>query len=80
MVIPVVKATFMPFSAIGGNPANAGVTRLCGLLSKPRMDRVYALPKQARYQLRYTRIFGKSYYTPSASAVQAFIKIPLTNC
>ena len=58
VVIPVVKAAFVPFSAIGGNPANAGVTRLCGLLSKPRMDRVYALPKQARYQLRYTRLFS----------------------
>jgi len=32
VVIPVVKAAFMPFSAIGGNPANAGVTRLCGVL------------------------------------------------
>ena len=80
MVIPVVKAAFAPFSAIGGNPANAGVTRLCGVSPCPVPDTATALPKQARYQLRYTRIFGKSYYTPSASAVQAFIKIPLTNC
>ena len=50
--IYVVKAAFVPFSATMENPANAGVARLCGLLSKPRMDRVYALPKQARYQLR----------------------------
>ena len=57
VVIYVVKATFMPFSATGGKPAIARVVRPSGLLSKPRMDRVYALPKQARYQLRYTRLF-----------------------
>ena len=56
VVIPVVKAAFVPFSATGGKPAIARAARLCGLLSKPRMDRVYALPNQARYQLRYTRI------------------------
>ena len=57
VVIPVVKAAFVPFSAAGGKPAIARVVRPSGLLSKPRMDRVYALPKQARYQLRYTRLF-----------------------
>ena len=57
VVIPVVKAAFVPFSATGGKPAIARAARLCGLLSKPRMDRVYPLPNQARYQLRYTRIF-----------------------
>ena len=31
VVIPVVKAAFVPFSATGGNPANAGVARLCGV-------------------------------------------------
>ena len=44
VVIPVVKAAFVPFSATGGKPAIARAARLCGLLSKPRMDRVYALP------------------------------------
>ena len=63
VVIYVVKAAFVPFSATGGNPAIARAARLCGLLSKPRMDRVYALPKQARYQLRYTRMFSGNYYT-----------------
>ena len=58
VVIPVVKADFVPFSATGGKPAIARAARLCGLLSKPRMDRVYALPKQARYQLRYTRLLS----------------------
>ena len=56
VVIPVVKAAFMPLSATREKPAIARAARLCGLLSKPRMDRVYALPNQARYQLRYTRI------------------------
>ena len=32
VVIPVVKAAFVPFSAIGPNPANAGGARLCGVL------------------------------------------------
>lgn len=80
VVIYVVKADFIPLSAIVESPANAGVARLCGVSPHPIPDTATALPKQARYQLRYTRLFGKSYYTPSASAVQAFIKIPLTNC
>ena len=57
VVIPVVKAAFVPFSAIGGNPANAGVARLCGVSPCPAPDTATALPNQARYQLRYTRIF-----------------------
>ena len=52
VVIYVVKAAFVPFSATGGKPAIARAARLCGLLSKPRMDRVYALPNHPRYQLR----------------------------
>ena len=56
VVIHVVKAAFVPFSATGEKPAIARAARLCGLLSKQFMDRVYALPKQARYQLRYTPI------------------------
>ena len=56
VVIYVVKADFIPLSAIVESPANAGVTRLCGLLSKPRMDRVYALPNHALYHLSYTRV------------------------
>ena len=57
VVIHVVKAAFMPLSVIGGNPANAGVTRLCGVSPCPVPDTATALPNQARYQLRYTRIF-----------------------
>ena len=56
VVIPVVKAAFVPFSVTGGNPANAGVARLCGVSPHPIPDTATALPKQARYQLRYTRL------------------------
>ena len=56
-VIPVVKGDFVPFSATGGKPAIARAARLCGLLFKPLMDRVYALPNVAPYQLSHTRIF-----------------------
>ena len=52
VVIPVVKADFIPLSAIGENPAIAGVTRLCGVSPCPVPDTTTALPKQARYQLR----------------------------
>ena len=52
VVIYVVKAAFMPFSAIGENPANARVARLCGVSPCPVPDTATALPKQARYQLR----------------------------
>ena len=52
----VVKAAFVLLSAIGENPANAGVARLCGVSPCPIPDTATALPNQARYQLRYTRI------------------------
>ena len=54
VVIYVVKAAFVPPSATGENPANAGVARLCGVSLCPVSDTATALPKQARYQLRYT--------------------------
>lgn len=56
VVIPVVKAAFMPLSAIGESPASAGVTRLSGVSHYSVPDTATALPKQARYQLRYTPI------------------------
>ena len=58
VVIPVVKSAFMPLSTIVKSPANAGVTRLCGVLSCPTPDSATALPNQARYQLRYTWILS----------------------
>ena len=60
VVIYVVKPTFVPLSAIVENPANAGVKRLCGVSPCPVPDTATALPKQARYQLRYTRLFRYS--------------------
>ena len=56
VVIYVVKAAFVPFSATGENPANAGVARLCGVSTYPVPDTATALPNHPRYQLRYTRI------------------------
>ena len=44
----------MPLSAIGENPANAGVARLCGVSPYPVPDTDTALPNVARYQLRHT--------------------------
>ena len=74
VVIPVVKAAFMAFSAIEENPANAGVARLCGVSPCPVPDTATALPKQARYQLRYTRLLsflsGWS-YSPKPGAIPA---------
>ena len=58
VVIYVVKAAFVPPSATGGNPANAGAARLCGVSPCPVPDTATAHPNQARYQLRYTRIFN----------------------
>ena len=56
VVIYVVKGDFVPLSAIGENPANAGVARLSGISPCPVPDTATALPNRARYQLRYTRI------------------------
>ena len=56
VVIPVVKAAFVPFSATGESPANAGAARLCGVSPHPIPDTTTALPNHPRYQLRYTRI------------------------
>ena len=44
VVIPVVKADFIPLSATGGNPANAGAARLCGVSPHPIPDTATALP------------------------------------
>ena len=57
VVIYVVKGDFMPLSAIVESPANAGVARLCGVSFCHAPDTATALPKQARYQLRYTPLY-----------------------
>ena len=58
VVIPVVKAAFVPFSATGESPVNAGIARLCGVSPHPIPDTTTALPNHAFYQLNYTRIFN----------------------
>jgi len=50
VVIPVVKAAFVPFSATGEKPAIARVARLCGVSPHPIPDTATALPKLALYQ------------------------------
>ena len=72
VVIYVVKAAFMPLSAIRGNPANAGVARLCGISPCPVPDTATALPNQARYQLRYTRIFNFCHDTTASGKNKVF--------
>ena len=56
VVIYVVKGDFVPLSAIGENPANAGVARLCGVSPCPVPDTATALPNHALYHLSYTRL------------------------
>ena len=79
VVIPVVKAAFVPPSATGESPANAGVARLCGVSPHPIPDTTTALPKQARYQLRYTRLYivglsGRPHSIPySAPVFKSFL-------
>jgi hypothetical protein len=58
VVIYVVKGDFVPFSATGEKPDIARVARLCGVSPCPAPDTATALPKQARYQLRYTRLLS----------------------
>ena len=53
VVIYVVKAAFVPLSAIVESPANAGVTRLCGVSPHLIPDTATALPNHACCQLRY---------------------------
>ena len=85
VVIPVVKAAFVPFSATGENPANAGVARLCGVSPHPIPDTATALPNQARYQLRYTRLYiaglsGRPHSIPySAPVFKSFLHRRPTN-
>ena len=80
VVIPVVKAAFVLLSAIGKNLANAGVARLCGVSPHPIPDTTTALPNQARYQLRYTRIFSFCHYTTARGEKQSFFSLRSFMC
>ena len=79
VVIYVVKAAFVPFSATDRNPANTGVARLCGVLPYHVPDTATALPNQARYQLRYTRILNDlmGMAPPEATRRRALHTIPV---
>ena len=72
VVIPVVKTAFVPFSATGEKPAIARVARLCGVSPCHVPDTATALPNQARYQLRYTRIFNFCHYTTTEGKIKDF--------
>ena len=54
VVIHVVKAVFIPLSTIEENPANAGVTRLCGVSPCHVPDSATAHPNHTFYQLNHT--------------------------
>ena len=58
VVIYVVKAVFLPGLAIRRNPANSRVARGSRLWLFPSWIDEATLPKQARYQLRYTRLLS----------------------
>ena len=72
VVIYVVKAAFVSLSAIGESPANAGVTRLCGVSSCPAPDTATALPNVAPYQLSHTRIFNFCHDTTARGKNKVF--------
>ena len=78
VVNPVVKTVFVPPSATGESPANTGVTRLYGVSPCPVPDTATALPNQARYQLRYTRILNDlmGMAPPEATRRRALHTIP----
>ena len=79
VVIHVVKAAFVPLSAAGAKPANARVARLRSVSPCPIPDTATALPKQARYQLRYTRIWNDlmGMDPPEATRRRALHTIPV---
>ena len=72
VVIPVVKAAFVPFSATGEKPAIARVARLCGVSPHPIPDTATALPNVAPYQLSHTRIFNFCYDTTAREKIKNF--------
>ena len=79
VVIYVVKGDFVPLSAIVESPANTGVARLCGVSPCHVPDSATALPNQARYQLRYTRILNDlmGMDPPEATRRRALHTIPV---
>ena len=72
VVIYVVKATFIPLSAIGESPANTSATRLCGVSPCPVPDTATALPKQANCATPgyFVILSGWSYSPPKQAPYQ----------
>ena len=77
VVIYVVKADFIPLSAIVESLVNADVARICGVSSSLVTDTATALPNHALYQLSYTRKSAITkyhfYYIPPGAKKQADI-------
>lgn len=74
VVIPVVRCNFEVFSKQWSKPTNAHVPTASGVLPLPAPDTVPPLPNQARYQLRYTRIFAFQFLGISLSVVKAVVR------
>ena len=72
VVIPVVKAVFRPGLLTRRNGANARATRLSGLQILRSWIAWGPHPNQARYHLRYTRIFSFCYYTTLGAKIKVF--------
>ena len=58
VVVPVVRAAFRPGFKIRRNPATRRVPKPCGLRGFGSWMVREPHPKQARYQLRYTRLLS----------------------
>ncbi len=68
----MVKGGFSGDSGNCGKPADARVSRGSGVSAlRGRMD-ADTLPNQARYQLRYTRIFNFCHYTTAERKIKDF--------
>ena len=72
MVNPVVKAVFLPSLVARENPANDRISKVLGLHLFLSWIAPPTLPKQARYQLRYTRIFSFSCMIPCGEEKSKF--------
>ena len=69
------QAVFLTTSTCGGSACIVGVSRDCGH-GIFRLERGgILLPKQARYQLRYTRIFSFCHYTTARGEKQSFFSL-----
>jgi hypothetical protein len=73
VVIPVVKGDFAASFRQRRKPANIGAARLSGIGAGRGSDTGAALPNQARYQLRYTRIFGFSILAQTPRKEKGFV-------